>query len=167
MSFSTTLLVWIAGTMVTSQPRNRDRAADAHALDVLEALPLEPQRELVDGDDRARPVARDTADDVARVIRVAVGDQDHIGRGDPLHVWRTHRVLLETRIGHDPLAARRRDHERRMPVPGDGESSCIAMHDYSELRRGYRSLTCHLAAAAESPSVSLSGIIELACRPSR
>src|SRR5262249_12450190 len=43
------------------------------------------------------------------------------GRRDFLHVGRTHGIALEEGIGHDPLSSRRRNDERRMSIPRDGE----------------------------------------------
>ena len=118
-SFSMTLLVCTAGVIETWSPATVDRSADAHALDVLQSLLSQPLRQLVDGDDRRAGRARH-ADDVGRVIRMAVGQQNQVRLVD-LRAWRTHRIALEPRVGDDPLAAGRRDDEGGVAEPGDRE----------------------------------------------
>ena len=88
---------------------------------VLQPLLLQPDRELVHRHDRRVGRARDV-DDVARVVRVPVGQEDDVSRVDSLLVGGTRRIPFQPRVGDDALSTGRGDDERRVAEPGDGEA---------------------------------------------
>ena len=93
-------------------------AAEVQPLDVLHALTFEPMLRLVDRHDGSARGARDPHN-VARVIRVAVRQQDQVGGVDLLAVRGTGRVAFQPRVGDDAFAAGSGEDEGRVAQPGD------------------------------------------------
>ena len=96
------------------------RAALVHRRHVLHALASEPVAQLEDGDDGAPALAR-AQDQIAHVVGVAVGHEDHVGLRRLLQRLGTRRVLAQPRIEQEPLPARRAQQKRRVPEPRDGQ----------------------------------------------
>src|SRR5438046_2983546 len=98
----------------------RARAAGIHPGDALQALALQPDRDLVrrDGMGAART---GQGDGIAHVIAVPMRNQDEIEGTELLRRIGARRVAGDPGIEDDPFSTRRLEEERRVTQPGEGE----------------------------------------------
>jgi len=81
------------------------RAADVHALTVLDALALQPATDLQDGDD-LRLGALGDGYRVAGVIEMAMTDEQQIDAGDVLQIVRRGWIMLQPGVDQNDLPIR-------------------------------------------------------------
>jgi len=96
------------------------------AGDLLKALLLEPERQLVRRDEM-RACRSCNRYGILRVVAVAMCDQHEVEGAHVLRGRGTGGVVLDPGIDEDALSARRSKQKRAVPEPGEGERRHVGL----------------------------------------